>query len=63
MTINELIDNVDCEFGSEAAQIIEDMKCCGNCVYKECPNFQASGYCGTWRLDRLNPKDREEIIK
>ena len=38
---------------------IDNLKCCGNCVYKNCPLFSASKRCAdSWRPDNLTELER-----
>lgn len=48
------------KFIQSIEQGVEDMKCCGNCIYKNCPNFWSSGYCGTWSFDGWTSGDRRK---
>lgn len=55
-----MIDNVACEFGGEALQLIEDMKCCGNCDTIElCNYYPPNKRCKEWKFDGLTSKGRQ----
>ena len=46
-------------------EIIDDLKCCGNCKDWKCESAQcqkAKGYCKHWEQDKLKKSDREVIV-